>query len=134
MHNMRDFKKDRGKRSDNRGGFGRKNSWQGGFGGDRDRDRGPADMHEATCVDCGRPCSVPFRPIPGKAVYCDACFSAKKETGEDRFPGHKTFVKDFGRDEGSGDNGLKKQLEILNGKVDKLIAAVESLAAVFRKK
>jgi len=115
---MGDFKHGGGKRFG--GGRG------GGFGG---RDRGPVTMHRATCAECGQSCEVPFRPTEGKPVYCNACFGGKKETGAgrggDRFP-QKSFSS-------SGapvrtDDGSKKQLEILNAKMDRLIQAVEAMA------
>lgn len=31
-------------------------------------------MFDATCDQCGVRCQVPFRPSPGKPVYCDNCF------------------------------------------------------------
>lgn len=51
------------------------------FGGGRDRgrdNRGPKQMHEATCAECGRTCEVPFRPTGEKPVFCRDCFNAKE--------------------------------------------------------
>ena len=68
---------------DNRGGFGehrggseRRDSRGGGFnrGG---RDAGRAEMHSATCSECGRTCEVPFKPTGDKPVYCSECFKTK---------------------------------------------------------
>ncbi|MCJ2556684.1 MAG: hypothetical protein KAS60_00555 [Thermoplasmata archaeon] len=46
--------------------------------GNRDRrrsfDRGPREMHKATCSDCKQECEVPFKPTEGKPVYCKECF------------------------------------------------------------
>ncbi|MEE9489050.1 MAG: CxxC-x17-CxxC domain-containing protein [Thermoplasmata archaeon] len=46
--------------------------------GNRDRrrssDRGPREMHKATCSDCKQECEVPFKPTEGKPVYCRECF------------------------------------------------------------
>lgn len=131
---MRDFRREGGKRfdGDRGGGFGRRDSGRSNFsrnsrGGSGGRDRGSVTMHQAVCDQCGRPCEVPFRPTEGKPVYCNDCFGAKKETGNnrgrDRFP-QKRF------DAGKGDNNeLKKQLETLNIKMDKLIKAVESMTS-----
>jgi CxxC-x17-CxxC domain-containing protein len=47
-------------------------------GGGRGFDRGPREMHDATCSECGQPCQVPFRPTEGKPVYCRDCFAKKK--------------------------------------------------------
>jgi CxxC-x17-CxxC domain-containing protein len=32
-------------------------------------------MFEVKCTDCGNAATVPFKPTPGKPVYCRACFS-----------------------------------------------------------
>ncbi len=36
--------------------------------------RGPAQMHQAVCDNCGKNCEVPFRPTSGKPVFCSNCF------------------------------------------------------------
>ena len=89
--------------SGNRGGsrFGRRDSGQ------------PITMHKATCSDCGKNCEVPFRPTSGKPVYCNDCFKGKGNTGGDR----------RGSDRGSDD--IKRQLEALNIKLDRLIQAID---------
>jgi len=113
-------------------------SGRGGSGGNRDR--GPVTMHQAICDKCGKPCEVPFKPTSGKPVYCSACFEGKKETGDNRggsrfsqksYGGYKAPIKpDFGSDASKENNNeVKKQLEILNGKMDLLIKAVESMAS-----
>lgn len=38
-------------------------------------------MHKATCADCKRECEVPFRPVEGRPIYCQGCFSRRKNTG-----------------------------------------------------
>jgi len=133
---MRDFRKGGDKRfGGHGGGFGRRDSGRGGFGGGRDR--GPVTMHQAICDQCGKPCEVPFRPTSGKPVYCNTCFGGKKEIGNNRggnrFPqknydGYRAPIKpDFVGDIGRENNyELKKQLEILNTKMDRLIKAVET--------
>ena len=35
---------------------------------------GPPVHHDATCATCGAPTTVPFKPFPGRAVYCRGCF------------------------------------------------------------
>jgi len=32
-------------------------------------------MFEVKCTDCGNTATVPFKPTPGKPVYCRTCFS-----------------------------------------------------------
>lgn len=44
------------------------------FGQKRDFDRGPREMHEITCSDCGKKAEVPFKPDGDRPVYCRDCF------------------------------------------------------------
>jgi len=51
------------------------------FGGGRDRnrgfggnDRGPRQMFQATCSECGNDCEIPFKPRDGRPVFCSSCF------------------------------------------------------------
>jgi CxxC-x17-CxxC domain-containing protein len=47
-------------------------------------DRGaPAKRVEtsATCSQCGRETTVPFRPTQGRPVFCRECFQSRKATG-----------------------------------------------------
>lgn len=115
---------------DRRGGGARnfeRPSWESG-----DRNRG---MHRATCAQCNNPCEVPFRPVDGRPVYCSDCFRSKREGGfggQDKFASRNftspkpAFRPEYGGGFGKGnDNELKKQLEILNAKIDRLIKVVE---------
>jgi len=34
------------------------------------------EFHDAVCTSCGTPTQVPFRPTPGKPVYCRDCFQS----------------------------------------------------------
>ncbi|MFA6097431.1 MAG: CxxC-x17-CxxC domain-containing protein [Candidatus Paceibacterota bacterium] len=121
---MGDFRHDEGRR------FG---DQRGGFGG---RDRRPVTMHQAICAECGKPCEVPFRPTDGKPVYCSVCFGAKKNAGTER--GGDRYQKDNFRNPanaGSVSNAgksaiddVKKQLVILNVKMDRLIKAAEAIS------
>ncbi|MGB0653109.1 MAG: CxxC-x17-CxxC domain-containing protein [Thermoplasmatota archaeon] len=62
------FQKDRPPRRE--GGFGGgRGGGGGGFG-----DRPPREMHDATCTNCGVQTQVPFRPTPGRDVFCRDCF------------------------------------------------------------
>ena len=61
----------RGDRMGNGGGGG-------GGGGFRGGDRGPREMHDATCSSCGKQTQVPFRPRGDRPVYCRDCFGARR--------------------------------------------------------
>ena len=123
---MGDFKRGGGKRFSGRGGFS------------GSRDRGPVTMYPAICDKCGKSCEVPFKPTSGKPVYCSACFEGKKETRDDKRGGSRFSQKSYGNYKApiksdfssdaskENDNEIKKQLEILNGKMDLLIKAIES--------
>ncbi len=118
---MGDFRRDSGKRFGGGGGFR-------GRDGGRGRDRGPVTMHQAVCDQCGKNCEVPFRPSGDKPVYCDDCFAGKKSGGDnrggDRFS-QKSFTSKAPVNSGSNEE-VKKQLVMLNEKMERLIKAVES--------
>lgn len=74
------------------------------FGNDR-RERPRFEdkqMHNAICAKCGKECQVPFKPMAGKPVFCDACFdkggSNSKNSGE-----------------------IMEQIKMLNAKIDNLV-------------
>jgi CxxC-x17-CxxC domain-containing protein len=56
------FKKNRPKKS-----FGRRNF-----------NRGPREMHDAKCAECGKDCQVPFKPNGEKPVLCGDCYKKSK--------------------------------------------------------
>ena len=45
------------------------------FGGPRNNNFGPREMHKATCTKCKKECEVPFKPTEGKPVYCKECYA-----------------------------------------------------------
>ena len=54
-------------------------SSRGGYsGGSSSYSRGPREMFDATCSNCGKATQVPFRPTSGKPVYCNECFAARR--------------------------------------------------------
>ena len=131
-----------------RGGFRPRPS----FGG---RDRGPVEMHDAICDNCGKSCQVPFRPTSGKPIFCSNCFESKRE-GSPRFAGEAgdrpmfdatcadcgnackvpfqpsgdkpVFCSNcFGDKKNAGGNGGggKINLDELNAKLDKILSLLE---------
>jgi CxxC-x17-CxxC domain-containing protein len=107
-----------------------KKSW----GNDRG---GNAQMHKAVCSDCGKTCEVPFRPSGDKPVFCNDCFSGKREGGDDRglrrdfdrapkreFNDRPTLRPDAPR-VAPVDDMLKKQITDMNTKLDRLISIME---------
>jgi CxxC-x17-CxxC domain-containing protein len=112
---------------------------EGRFGGGFEKRKDPS-MHKATCSNCGKPCEVPFRPVNGKPVYCKDCFSKmggnpahgndrspKREFRkfDDRNPRFESRNASFERKPESNDD-LKRQLELVNTKLDKILAVAEN--------
>lgn len=128
-----------GDRGGNRGG-GFKKPWEkdGGRGGDRG-DRREVTMHKTVCSECGNSCEVPFKPSSDKPVYCDNCFSNKRDNrNDDR--GDRGNFKNQTRAEGrlrkpdyvstprheNNDNSdIKKQLSDISNKLDNLVKVLE---------
>lgn len=132
-------------RGGNRGGGFRGGNGGGGrpsFGGGRGGDsRGPVTMHKAVCDECHKSCDVPFRPSGDKPVYCNDCFSSKREDrGGDRGPrrdfgdrGPKREFNDkpapsFTKPAGAPmQSDVSKQLSEINSKLDRLINSIEKI-------
>ncbi len=66
----------------NTGGYGGGGGRGGGGGGGYSR--GPREMHDAVCAQCGKETQVPFRPSGDRPVYCSDCFS-KQPSSPRRF-------------------------------------------------
>jgi hypothetical protein len=81
---------------------------------------------------------VPFRPTGDKPIFCSDCFSAKRGGEAPRAPrgasfgGDRAPRRDFAPAQASaprGDNEVKKQLEFLGMKIDRLTKIVEGLVS-----
>ena len=59
-------------------GYGDSSGGYGGGSSGGGYSRGPREMFTATCSDCGKEASVPFRPTSGKPVYCSDCFATRR--------------------------------------------------------
>ena len=113
---MANFNRDN--RSGGRGGFGGRRDFggRGSFGGSRGgfggRDRGPRQMFQVVCSNCGKDCEVPFQPTNSKPVYCDDCFA--------QFGRRDRPQRD---DRGSRNNAPVNgdQLRELNSKLDRIL-------------
>ncbi len=150
MENIARNSRDGGSRGSFRnGGFrgGSKGGFKGGWkGGDRggDRDSRPMTMHPATCSSCGKPCEVPFRPTGEKPVYCRDCFAGRAALG-----GERSQRKDFRSEShpdtrpfsvpapiqtsNKGNDELRKQIDSMNVKLDKLTNTIQNLAEKMNK-
>lgn len=45
----------------------------------RQKNRRKRKMYDAVCSKCGAQTQVPFKPTPGKEVYCKECFAQINE-------------------------------------------------------
>lgn len=141
--------------------FNRNGGNRGGGGGFRPRfgdrdDRGPVEMHDAICDNCGKSCQVPFRPTSGKPIFCSACFenkqsfsSNKRESSDSRRSEDRPMFNAVCADCGdkcsvpfqpSGDKpvfcsncfgekkngGSRDQFETLNAKLDTILKLLEN--------
>jgi CxxC-x17-CxxC domain-containing protein len=52
-----------------------------GYQGSDGFERGPREMHKATCAECNKECEVPFKPSGDRPVYCRDCFQKRKKEG-----------------------------------------------------
>ena len=41
--------------------------------------REPREMHKAVCSDCGKVYEIPFKPDPGRPVYCPECLAKRRQ-------------------------------------------------------
>lgn len=117
-----------GSRSDG-SNSGRQNFPKKSWGEQRSGDR-ESVMHQATCSDCGKSCEVPFRPSGEKPVYCNDCFGGKRGQSTEGFvrkefsnpaPARATGESNRGNDD------VKRQLEAVNAKLERLIQTVDTL-------
>ena len=46
----------------------------------REQHRKSRKMYDAVCSQCGAQTQVPFKPVPGREVYCKDCFAQIGET------------------------------------------------------
>ena len=104
----RDSSRDSGRRGPPRRDFGRSFGGRdssrsfGGRGGGRRRE---LEMTKVTCSACGEKCEVPFKPTSSKPVFCSDCFSKNKGS--------------------SGGGSSSRDLDAINKKLDKIMAALE---------
>ena len=85
--------------------------------------------------ECQKSCQVPFKPTGEKPVYCSDCFGNKGG----RSGGDRPQRRDFG-DRGSsrpsfggGNDDIKRQIEGMNAKLDRLADAIETLSLRWEK-
>lgn len=139
-----------GNRGGDRGGFKGRGSDRGGFGGGRDRgfggggrggfggDRSPAQMHKATCDECGNDCEVPFRPTGEKPVYCNDCFGNTSSTSKSFERAPRRDTRDSASRGGEKQTvimkmtpemlEMKKMIEEMSSKMDQILHVIDNTA------
>lgn len=60
------------------GSYGGYSSMAGDAYGAPYRERREREMFEATCADCGKTATVPFKPSGVRPVYCSDCFQNRR--------------------------------------------------------
>ncbi|MGE4170500.1 MAG: CxxC-x17-CxxC domain-containing protein [Candidatus Margulisiibacteriota bacterium] len=117
------------------------------FSSDKFSDRGPkkrgfegggrSNLFKAVCSDCGSSCEVPFKPMGGRPVLCDACF---KKDGPaypkpDRYDrsdrgAERGFDRgsERGFDRGPAAGGdVSRQLSAINAKLDRILSILDEI-------
>ena len=101
----------------------------------RDRDSSDRPMSfKVVCDECGKNCTVPFKPSGNKPVYCSECFEKHDDRGSrpsyDNRSDDRSFSRPSYRDtprsssNSDSNNGVEKQLKDLNAKLDKIIESL----------
>ena len=110
------------------GEFGGRSGGFGGRGGDRGGgfNRGPVEMHDATCDKCGKQCQVPFRPSGDKPIFCSDCFRQKEESRE----GGRSFSPRGSNSTSESSGAGSQQISQINAKLDKILLALQELEIV----
>jgi len=99
------------------------------------------NMYSAVCSECGKTCEVPFKPTGDKPVFCSECFSNKKDGGSrnDRkdfskrnFNNQKpkSFDSNFAQNSQKDFIDIKRSIDNLNVKIDKLFSIIETQKSV----
>jgi len=99
-------------------------------GGDRDdrSERRPRERsnfrdkqtYSAVCDKCHKSCEVPFKPSSNKPVYCNDCFGKGGERGKRSGGDRVTSDADHNH----------KQFEMLNNKLDTILAMLEAKTSI----
>lgn len=114
--------------------FGAKKPWDRGES--RGGDRGEVRMHKTVCSDCGKTCDVPFKPSGDKPVFCNECFSGKRDGGRDdgrernfnSRPAPRSDYKQAPAYKAPVSDDSKRMLSEIAAKLDRLFIAVERMS------
>lgn len=91
------------------------------FSNDRDTEK---TLTKVTCDECGKSCTVPFRPTAGKPVYCNDCF--RKDDSGSRGERSYNPKRSHGSDTRSRSNdSSSRDLGQINRKLDRILELLE---------
>lgn len=73
---------------------------QRSFDRPRYNDRPQRNIFKVICADCNKECEIPFKPSPGRPVYCRECFSRHKNNSSVFKPRRENNIieRDFTQD------------------------------------
>lgn len=110
---------------DQEGGGDSRPSQDRSFGRPNNQDR---QMFDAVCANCGKNCQVPFRPSPGRDIFCSDCFEKNEDAGSNRSFDKPRFNRDAGPR--AETPNYKEQLDSLNTKLDKILSLLHKEPAL----
>src|SRR5579859_7155484 len=96
-------------------------SEQQAFGNQKSQDR---QMYDAVCAKCGNNCQIPFRPTPGRKIFCSRCFENREDIPShrpDRTFSKPNFKNDDNRLKTDNTPNYSTQFETLNAKMDAIL-------------
>lgn len=111
---------------DQEGGGDSRPSQDRSFGRPNNQDR---QMFDAVCANCGKNCQVPFRPSPGRDIFCSDCFEKNEDNGSSRSFDKPRFNRDSSAPRAETPN-YKEQLDALNVKMDKILKLLNHESAL----
>ncbi|MCI0479329.1 hypothetical protein L0Y59_02185 [Candidatus Uhrbacteria bacterium] len=102
--------------------FGQKKPWDRGSAG-RSDDR---PMFKAVCSECGDPCEVPFKPLPGRAIFCRNCFRKDGDVAPRRPT--EAAARPFRPTEQRPDTQVMDRLKAIETKLDAMLKMLSPVA------
>jgi CxxC-x17-CxxC domain-containing protein len=121
-----------GRQSFKHGGGSHGGANRGDSRGERRGDSQKPQMFDAVCSQCGKKCEVPFKPSGDRPVLCSDCFNLRKDFPKKDGPQRETAVyrkdapQSFWSQPDSLIEDLKRQVENLHAKLDKVLALMQS--------
>lgn len=85
----------------------------------------PAELHKATCSNCGNECEVPFKPSGDKPVYCRDCFAKNRSHDKGFNDSPRPEFKRFNEDRPSP-APRSNELDAINSKLDQILKILSS--------